>query len=159
MVGEHVRAARASGEAWAEGKADILRGDIPAVEWPDVWRREWTGDLSLLTQGLDERARLALYDEAHHAAVERWGELVLDQRDLEDVVDEELADEASAIKLVETLRGDLPDGLFVDHDGPRVFLQDKLTGEELTVVSLKDAWRVVDEWKESRPDWATAAGA
>ena len=131
MWRKHLEEARKQGEYWAEAKADVLNGNIPAVDWPDVWRREWDGHLDL--RRIDERHQHVLVEEAHRAAVEHWGEIVKDQRELEDVEDEERDEEADAVRLFRAVQRDLPQGLIVGQDGPRVYLQDKMTGEEMRV--------------------------
>ena len=60
----------------------------------------------------------------------------------------EVDGEVAAVKLVEAVRGGLPHGLICGMDGPRVFLQDTRSGEELTIHSLEHAWRVIESWKE-----------
>ena len=144
---DRIERARRRGRRWAEDKADILEGNIPAFEWPDVWRAEWDGELPEINGDVPEPARRVLRDEAHHAARDRWLELVIDRRRLEDVSDEEHDEEARAVQLVQALRDDLPQGLRVDHDGPRVFVADIATGTEMTIESLSHAWKVVEGWK------------
>jgi hypothetical protein len=145
---EQIERARRRGRRWAEDKADVLEGSIPAVEWPDVWRVEWDGELSEPRRELAAEESRVLRDEAHHAARDRWLEIVIDRRRLEDVEDEDHDEEARAFRLVRALRDDLPEGLRVDHDGPRVFVADITTGNEMTIESLSHAWKVVEGWKE-----------
>ncbi|HZO16523.1 MAG TPA: hypothetical protein VFB62_24780 [Polyangiaceae bacterium] len=146
MWRKHLEQARKHGEYWAEAKADVLDGNIPALDWPDVWRREWDGRLDL--RGIDERHQHVLVEEAHHAAVDHWAEIVKEQREREDIEDEEHDEEADAVRLFRAVQRDLPQGLIVGQDGPRVFLQDKLTGEEMTITSLRQAWKVIEQWRE-----------
>src|SRR5690606_16273492 len=145
---ERIERARRRGRRWAEEKADVLEEAIPAAEWPDVWRAAWDGDLADLATDLSDAEGRALRDEAHHAARDRWLEIVIDRRRFEDVAGEERDEEARALSLVRALRDDLPQGLRVDHDGPRVFVADTTTGQERTVDSLSHAWKVVEEWKQ-----------
>jgi hypothetical protein len=57
--------------------------------------------------------------------------------------------EARAVSLLEALEKALPEGLRVDREGERVFLVDAL-GREQTILSVPEAWRVVDDWRERR---------
>ncbi len=139
--------AEAAGRAWAEQKADMLRGNIPAFDWPDLWQERWAGALPF-DDSLPSRDRTALLAAANVAAARRWGELVEQNRDSEDVPDEENDEEADAVQLYEAVRAGLPRGLLAGRDGPRVYLEDTLHGTEHTVSSLEDAWRVIEEWRE-----------
>lgn len=137
------------GEQWAEQRADDLRGDLPAIEWPDEWPVDWSGDIPeadrLSHDELSEQLDIAVY-----AAQRRWAELVTEQRDIEATADSERDDEAGALSLLVRIRSDLPDGVEVDHDGPRLFLREsRRGGRERTVTSLEEAWRVLREWGES----------
>jgi len=145
--------ARAAGYAWAEGKVDRLDGEISAVDWPDVWQSAWDGRLPAELIVEDASQRRALFEEAHHAARDRWLELVLDRRDRAPVEVQDHDHEARARALVETLRGDLPPALVAAHDGARAFLQDVETGEEWTIASLGHAWRLVRGWSQLRRRW------
>ena len=142
MWRKYLEQAQEQGRKWASDKAEALDGNIAAIDWPDAWRREWDGRLE--PSGADEQHERFLADEAHHAAVERWCELVDERRRSEDVEDEETTEEAQALRLMAVLQRDLPPGLIIGHDGPRIFLQDERTGEEFTVSSLQQAWTVVD---------------
>lgn len=143
MRRDDVRRARTFGERCAAAKAESLLGQISADEWPELWRREWLDDLGMAH--LPELERRSLRDYANHAAAERWTKL------LDAYLDRQVAlavddDEMRAVKLVETLRDHLPPELSADREGARAFLQDRHSGEELTVTSLRHAWRMVDEW-------------
>ncbi len=140
--------ARAVGRTWAEAKADVLRGNIPAGNWPDLWQDKWAGQLPFDEAGLQQRERSALLAAANVAAAKRWAELVEQSRETEDLPEEENDEEADAIQLYEAVRAGLPRGLLAGRDGPRVYLEDTLHGTEHTVTSLEDAWRVVEEWRE-----------
>jgi hypothetical protein len=148
MLRQHVSEAHAVGERWAENRADLLDGDMPAIDWPESWSTDWDGELPEALASLPRAERELLLSEAHRAAAERWGELVLERRDEEDWVDEEQELEARARALFESVRADLPGGLVAQRDGPRVFLTDENTGEELTITSLPHAWIVIETWRE-----------
>lgn len=140
----------AAGRSWAELKAETLEaGDVPALAWPDVWNPAWAPRLELGPGSVDDRARAAALAVANHAAAERWREIVRERRESEDVEDEEHDAEASALRLLSSLRDDLPPGLWADHDGARVFLVDG-EGAERTVRSLDHAFRVIAEYEEHR---------
>jgi hypothetical protein len=148
MLRDHVNEAHALGERWARRRADLLDGDLPAMDWPESWSPEWDGELPKELASLPHSERALLLTEAHRAAAEQWGEIVLDKRDDEDWVDEEQDLEAQARALFETLRADVPSGLAVARDGPRVFLTDLNSGEERTITSLGSAWQVLQDWSE-----------
>lgn len=135
-----------AGRRWAEERADILSGDVPAIDWPDTWEYRSDHDLELPEEA-DANDAQAYRDAAHHAACERWAELLAEHRGEESVNEEETDAEAEAVKLVEKIRDDLPEGLEAAHDGPRVYLLDS-DGFEMTVTSLEDTWRVVSEWEQ-----------
>lgn len=134
-----------SGRRWAEERADRL-SEIPAVDWPDLWETRMDGPLELPEEVTAVDAPV-YRQAAHHAAVERWLELVEEQRQAESFEEEEADAETAAVKLLEALSHDLPEEWTVDRDGPRVYLQDRY-GIENTVHSLEDAWRVLSEWDE-----------
>lgn len=140
--------AEAAGRSWAETKADMLRGNIPALDWPDLWQEGWAGALPFDESSTAPRDRAALAAAANVAAARRWGELVEQCRESEDVPDEETDEEADAVQLYEAVRAGLPRGLIAGRDGPRVYLEDTLHGTEHTVGSLEDAWRVIEDWRE-----------
>jgi hypothetical protein len=153
---EEVHNATEAGKAWAESKADTLEGGMSPEQWPEVWDPRWVADGEVARWARQAGAELireadfeAFKAAAHNAAGERWSELLSFAREREDVPDDELDQEVEAVKLVALLDQDLPPGLLVDHDGPRVFLLDP-AGTERTVVSLPHAWRVIAEWQESR---------
>jgi hypothetical protein len=135
-----------AGRRWAEERAESLADNIPAVDWPDLWPRAWDGKLELPDE-VAERDALAYRAAAHHAAAERWVELLTDRRETEDAPEEEADAEAEAIRLVSLIRGDLPAGMTAGHDGPRAYLRDD-RGMEMTIHSLEDAWRVISEYDE-----------
>ncbi len=139
-----VQRARFFGERCALAKAEALLGQFPAAEWPELWRREWLGELEI--GDLPPAERRVLRDYANHAAAECWQQLLHTylERDCRPSLD----DEARAVKLVETLRDDLPPELAADRDGTRTYLQDRQSGERLVVTSLRHAWRMVDEWHQ-----------
>jgi hypothetical protein len=148
MDRESYTQAEVAGRLWAEQKADMLRGNIPAMDWPELWLEKWAGKLPFDASSVAPRDRAALLAAANVAAARRWGELVEQCRESEDVLDEETDEEADAVQLYEAVRAGLPRGLVAGRDGPRVYLEDTLHGTEHTVRSLEDAWRVVEEWRE-----------
>jgi hypothetical protein len=146
---EHADLAVAAGHAWAEQKAEKLADVIPASDWPETWDARFAGELPFSRDELSDRERYCLAAIAHHAAAERWRELVIQFRDQDDFEEYELEQEAQALHLLETVRDTLPDGLTIDHDGPRVFLVDSEGGER-TVSSLREAWLAMDEFEQRR---------
>lgn len=148
MNREMYKRAEAAGRLWAEHKADLLRGNIPALDWPDLWQEKWAGSPAFDEAGVAPADRAALLAAAHVAASRRWGELVELCRESEDVPDEETDEEAGAVQLYEAVRTELPRGLVAGRDGPRVYLEDTLHGTEHTITSLENAWRVIEEWRE-----------
>jgi hypothetical protein len=141
--------ALAAGHSWAERKADALEGTFDAIHWPDRWQQEWGDRLPLLDGEAPAGDLEALMATAQHAASERWAELVRDRRYQEGTDEEEWDYEARAVGLLEALEKALPEGLRVDREGERVYLVDAL-GREQTIVSVPEAWRVVDDWRERR---------
>ena len=137
----------ALGHAWADQRAERLRDRLPADEWPDFWD---DADNGPLPEDTDAEAQAGLGSVASRAAHERWRELTEHQRALEKIEEDEQALEASASDLEAELRRSLPQGIAVDRDGSRVFLQRQETGDERTVSSLESAWRVIEEWSDSR---------
>jgi hypothetical protein len=135
-----------AGRRWAEWRAESLDGDIPALDWPDEWPSAWNEALEL-PEEVGERDAPAYRIAAHHAAAERWAELLKEHRDSEAVAEEEADAEAQAVRLVSLLREDLPAGLTVWRDGHDVYLRAP-HGEETPIHSLRDAWRVVAEYDE-----------
>jgi hypothetical protein len=136
----------AAGRRWAEARVESLEGLIPAVDWPEVWPSAWDEPLDLPEEVGDADAP-AYRVAAHHAAAERWIEL-LDEREVSEALREEEADEeAAAVRLLTLLEADLPRGLTAWRDGPLVVLRDAW-GNEATVRSLRDAWRAVSEFDE-----------
>jgi hypothetical protein len=141
--------ALAAGHSWAERKAETLEGTFNAIHWPDSWQHEWGDPLPLLDGEAPVGDLEALMATAQHAASERWEELVREHRYQESADEEELDYEARAVGLLEALEKALPEGLRVDREGERVFLVDAL-GREQTILSVPEAWRVVDDWRERR---------
>ena len=86
---------------------------------------------------------------ARHEAAARWAELLGEHRADESAEEEELELETDAVRLFNALRQALPEGLSVVRRGEGVFLVDD-GGMERTIVSLEQAFRVIEEWKESR---------
>lgn len=148
MERERYTRAEDLGRLWAEQKAEMLRGSIPALDWPDLWQEKWGGKLPFDESAVAPREWTALLAAANAAAARRWGELVEQCRDSEHVQDGETDEEADAVQLYEAVRAGLPRGLVAGRDGPRVYLEDTLHGTEHTVGSLEDAWRVIEEWRE-----------
>jgi len=153
--GEAERNASEVGCAWADQKAAVLETGMLPDQWPDVWDPLWISDteaahwassIGAETSSLSDFEAFKL--TAHHAAGERWAELVDRAREAADEKDAELEAEEAATALVGALRRDLPPGLIVSADGPRVYLLDD-SGMERTVTSVAHAWRVVADWKES----------
>lgn len=147
MKREQAELATAAGHSWAERKAGNLDGEVPAIDWADVWRPSWAEALPFSPREIDDHERQALLALANHAAAERWAELVAQHRAQEDYEDEELDEEAEAEKLLETVENDLPQGLVAGRDGARVYLRDG-GGMERTITSLSHAWRVIADWEE-----------
>lgn len=150
MKRDHARLAASAGRLWAERKAEALAEIIPAVDWPDLWDDKERGALPFGPDEVDATERAALEVEALHAAHERWPTLVTAQRSLEADHEQEPGLELDAIRLERALQNDLPHGIAVGRDGPRVYLEDSQSGMQRTVTSLAQAWRVVDEWEETR---------
>lgn len=147
MTREHAELATAAGHSWAERKADALDGEMPAIDWPDMWSPSWAEALPFSPLEIDDHERSGLLAIANHAAAERWAEIVARHRADEDYEDEELDEEAEAAKLLAAIQNDLPQGLIADRDGARVYLRDE-AGMERTVTSLPHAWRAIAEWEE-----------
>jgi hypothetical protein len=147
MTREQAELATAAGHSWAERKVEALDGEIPAIDWEDVWLAEWAEPLPFDAREVDDRDRPGLLAIANHAAAERWGELVTRHRTEEDYEDEEQDEEAEAEKLLEAVQNDLPRGIVADRDGARVYLRDE-AGMERTITSLQHAWLAIAEWEE-----------
>lgn len=150
MTEEQAALATAAGRSWAELKAEALRGVVLAQDWPDMWNDADSGPLPFKIEEAEAKDWSGLRAIANHVAHERWRELVSEQRALESADETEADLEPPAIRLEETLSADLPPGLEVSRDGPRVYLRDTSTGMERTVTSLEHAWRVVSDWQEKR---------
>jgi len=148
MKREHVDVAEAAGRAWADRKLDRLVDVVPAVHWPDYWRREDDEPLPIAEGEVDAVERDALRRIAEHAAAERWRQFLVQQRFEEDAEDEEQDLEVRAAQLLAVLRPSLPAGLRAQQAGERVYLEEVATGREHTVTTLAHAWRVVAEWLE-----------
>jgi hypothetical protein len=67
-----------AGRRWAEERADSLVGTIAAVSWPDTWPVAWDEELDLPAE-VEEGDTPAYRAAAHHAAAERWLELLEEQ--------------------------------------------------------------------------------
>lgn len=146
---ERSELALAAGHGWAERKAEILDGAMPAADWPDVWSKKWAGRLPFDENETDPRELAALEVVANHAAAEHWAKLVREHRTVESAEEEELDQEAAAARLFDSVRGALPDGLVVQRAGERVYLVDE-RGMERTITSVAHAARVVADWKDQR---------
>ena len=142
MRRDHVDLALAAGHSWAELKADALRGTVDGSEWPDAWDDKESPAVPFRKNELSPEDQLALSSLASHAAHERWLELVIDSD----------AGEVAASSLEGALRAELPDHFLITRDGPLLYLQNTLTGEEEPVESMRQAWRVVSEWQEHLVD-------
>lgn len=149
MTREQAELATAAGHSWADRKAEALDGEVPAVDWAEVWLPAWAEALPFAATEVDDHDHRGLLAIANHAAAERWAELVAQHRAAEDYEDEELDEETQAEKLLEAVQNDLPHGLTADRDGARVYLRDG-GGMERTITSLAHAWRVIAEWEEQR---------
>lgn len=140
----------AAGRGWAEAKAEILRGSVPALDWPDLWDDAENPALPFAPHEIEERERRDLGQVASHSAHERWRELLTEQRDLEALEQEDHELEAGALRLEKALRDDAPPGITVGRDGSRVYLVNTATGAERTVDSLETAFRAIEDWAETR---------
>ncbi len=150
MERDQARLAATAGRLWAERKAETLRDGIPAADWPDLWDDAEQGSLPFSSSELAGTRGAALETEALHAAHERWRELVVEQRNLEADQEQEPLLELDAVRLETALQNDLPHGISVGREGSRVYLEETRRGMQRSVTSLEQAWRVVDEWEESR---------
>jgi hypothetical protein len=144
---EQVRLAEAAGRSWAETKAEALDGTIPAVHWPTDWDRRSMRALpfkpgEVLEQDLPDLAQRAL-----SAAAERWAGLVVQRRLDEPSFEQELSEEARANQLLEAIEPNLPWEIVADRDGAEVTLTDPF-GQQWSVLSVEQAWRVLSEWRE-----------
>lgn len=138
----------ALGKAWADDRADELRGSIDPVEWPDFWDEAASGPLP---EDMSVAEQRALYTLATSAARERWVELVADERFGETLEENRDEIEARAAALETQLRDSLPPDVGVGRDGSRVFLvSSEPERGERTVSSLPNAWRVLHDWEEQR---------
>jgi hypothetical protein len=135
-----------SGRAWAEDKADRLRGVIAARDWPDAWERGFDGRLRLPEEVSESEAH-AYRESAHHAAAARWLELCVEQRDAEAADEADVDSEREAERMLAFVRSALPQALSAERDGAGVFVSDG-RGEEITVTSLAEAFRVVSDYDD-----------
>jgi hypothetical protein len=138
----------ALGTAWANDRADELRGAVAPEDWPDFWEEAASGPLPGDMPDAEQRE---LYARATSAARERWVELVADERFGETLEENRDEVEARAAALEAQLRDSLPPDVAVGRDGLRVFLvlSEPERGER-TVSSLPNAWRVLHDWQEQR---------
>ena len=60
--------AEAAGQRWAEVKAEALRDNVPALDWPDMWADAENGRLPFNSTGLPEGTWRSLEAVASHAA-------------------------------------------------------------------------------------------
>jgi hypothetical protein len=141
--------ATALGRAWAEEKANALRDDVPAADWPDFWEEASNGPLPLELEW-EERSDMLM--SATRAAQDRWRELRSEQLLVESIEGDEGESEAAAVRLEASLGEGLPSGITVGRDGSRVHLQNAATDQERSVTSLGDAARVIEEWTEQSND-------
>jgi hypothetical protein len=126
----------------------LMTGPGPQADadWPDIWPWDWDEELDLPRE-VEQRDAPSYRAAAHHAAVERWTELLFEHRSAEPDMADEADAESEAVRLVELLRRDLPAGMTAGRDGPRAYLRDR-NGREWTIGSVQDAWRVVAEYDE-----------
>jgi hypothetical protein len=136
-----------AGRRWAEEKCARLVGSIAARDWPEVWSRAFDAVLEV-PEEVSETEASSYREAAHHAASERWLELLLAQRDVEAADEVEIDDELLAEKVLAKVRGSMPAELTVARDATGVFVSDDRRDLEVPVSSLEDAWRVVSEWDE-----------
>jgi len=141
--------ATALGRAWADEKADALRDDVPAADWPDFWEEASNGPLP---PDLAWEERSDMLVSATRAAQDRWRELRSEQLYAESIEEDGGASEAEAVRLEASLRDGLPRGIRLGRDGCRVHLQNAATDQERSVTSLGDAARVIEEWTEQSDD-------
>ena len=152
MKREYADLALAAGHSWAERRAEVLQGNLAAVEWPDAWEGSARLTLPFTRAEVTDEEWVALLSVAAHSAKQRWSELVEEQRALESPDEEQTELEIPAAALEAALGDSLPSGFMITRDGARLFLRNLHTGEEEDVVSLESAWRVVSEWQEHLVD-------
>jgi hypothetical protein len=141
--------ATALGRAWADEKANALRNDVLAADWPDFWDDASNGPLP---PELTREERSEMLVSATRAAQERWRELRSEQLHVESIEEDDGESEAGAVRLEASLGEGLPRGIRVGRDGPRVHLHNAATDQERSVTSLADAARVIEEWTEQSDD-------
>ncbi len=135
-----------AGRRWAEEKADAREG-TRAEDWPVEWDPAWAGELHVTGKRADGPMLVALVDRANREAAARWLEIVEARREEQDTRAEGEELEAGAVKLYETLRRHTPEGLSLGREGARVFLQDVEDASEVSVSSIVEALRAIDEWQ------------
>jgi hypothetical protein len=144
---EQSRLAEAAGHVWAESVAETLADTIPAINWPAEWDTRWSGKLPFRPGEIGSDDIDRLIGVAARAAAERWSEILNARRSDESPIEQQFDEETRAIRLLEAIESDLPEGLTLERDGPRVYVRDE-AGVERTIDSLEQAWRAVSEWRE-----------
>jgi len=147
--GDRRAEATALGRAWADEKANALRDDVPAADWPDFWDEASNGPLP---DNVAWAERSDMLVSAIRAAQDRWRELRSEQLLVESIEGDDSEGEAAAVRLETSLREGLPPGITVGRDGSRVHLQNAATDQEQSVTSLGDAARVIEDWTEQSGD-------